>query len=66
MLAEENREGGGGHNWEQYFIGLFHVSEHLGHFRAIQNFTRTNGKQFCWGVPPPLFGKKTKLFPVCF
>ena len=43
MLAEENREGVG-HNWEKYFIGLFHVSEHLVHFKAIQNFTRKNGK----------------------
>ena len=38
MLAKEDRErGGGGKNWEKYFIGLFHVSEHLGHFKAIKN-----------------------------
>jgi hypothetical protein len=24
-----------GHNWEKYFIALFHVSEHLDHFKAI-------------------------------
>jgi hypothetical protein len=35
MLAEEKREGGVGHNWEKFCIGLFHVSEHLGHFKAI-------------------------------
>ena len=43
MLAEENRKGVG-HNWGKYCIGLFHVSEHLGHFKAIQNFTRKKGK----------------------
>ena len=32
MLDEENIEGAGGHNWEKHFIGLFHVSEHLGNF----------------------------------
>ena len=36
MVAEENREGGVGHNWEKYFIVLFHVSEHLGHFKEIE------------------------------
>ena len=30
----EQRERGGGHNWEKYFIGLFHVSEHVEHFKA--------------------------------
>ena len=27
-----------GHNWEKYFIGLFHVSEHVDHFEAIHYF----------------------------
>jgi hypothetical protein len=27
--------GGVGYNWKKYCIGLFHVSEHLGHFKAI-------------------------------
>ena len=46
------QRGGMGHNWGKYFIGLFPVSEHLGHFKAIQ--------------VPPLFGKKNKIFPVFF
>ena len=37
MLAEEDREGWVGHNWAKYCNGLFHVSEHLGYFKAIQN-----------------------------
>ena len=28
------RERGGGHNWERYCIGLFHVSQHVDHFEA--------------------------------
>jgi hypothetical protein len=27
---------GVGHNWGKYFIGLFHVSEHLGHLKSIK------------------------------
>jgi hypothetical protein len=40
-----------GHNWGKYFIGLFHVSEHLGHFKAIF----FNGKTEIVGgyLPPP-------------
>ena len=57
MLAEENREGGWvnplGHNWEKYFIGLCHVSEHLGHFKAIQKKVGKKRKLFGRGVPPP-------------
>ena len=49
MLA---RDLGGrvGHNWEKYFVSLFHVSEHLDHFKAKQYFCE----------------KKRKLFPVFF
>ena len=52
MLAEENREGVG-HNWEKYFIGLFHVSEHLGHFKAIKKKPEKNGNCLVGGYPPP-------------
>ena len=31
-VGRRDYKGVGGHNWEKYFIGLFHVSEHLGHF----------------------------------
>jgi hypothetical protein len=24
------------YNWEQYFIALFHVSEHVDHFKALK------------------------------
>jgi hypothetical protein len=44
--------GVGGHNLEKYFIGLFHVSEHLGHFKAIKKKSENNGN-FWSGVPPP-------------
>jgi hypothetical protein len=27
--------GGGGNNWGKYFIVLIHVSEHVGHVKAI-------------------------------
>ena len=42
-----------GHNWEKYFIGLFHVSEHLGHFKAIQK--KSGKKEIVWleGISPP-------------
>ena len=35
-VSRGEQRGGVGHNWEKYFIGLFHVSEHLGHFKAIK------------------------------
>ena len=43
-VSRGEQRGWVGHNWEKYFIGLFHVSEHLGHFKSIQNFMRKNGK----------------------
>ena len=30
------------YNWEKYFIALFHVSEHVDHFKAIKKFKRKN------------------------
>ena len=27
---------GGGHNWEKYFIGLFHVSENVDCFKPVK------------------------------
>ena len=33
-----------GHDWEKYVIALFHVSEHVDHFKAINIFVRKNGK----------------------
>ena len=51
-----------GHNWEKYCIGLFHVSEHLGHFKAITNFKRKMENILVWGYPPPpMFGKKQTI-----
>ena len=47
MLVEDNIEGGGGHNWEKYFIGLFHVSEHVDHFKAIKYF-REKKREIVW------------------
>ena len=54
MLAEENREGGVGHNWEKYFIGLFHVSEHLGHFKAIKKNRKKTEIVWSGGTSHPL------------
>jgi hypothetical protein len=34
-VSRGEHRGGVGHNWGKYFIGLFHVSEHLDHFKAI-------------------------------
>ena len=31
-VIKGGHRGSWGHNWEKYFIGLFHVSQHLGHF----------------------------------
>ena len=33
-VSKGEQRGGVGHNWGKYFIGLFHVSEHLGHFKT--------------------------------
>ena len=53
MLDEENIEEGG-HNWGEYFIGLFHVSGHVDHFKAIKYF-REKKREIVWfgGTPPP-------------
>ena len=37
-VSQRDLRGRGGHNWEKYFIGLFHVSEHVDHFKAIKYF----------------------------
>ena len=50
-VSRGEQRGGVGHNWEKYFIGLFHVSEHLGHFKAIQKIGEKR-KLFGQGVPP--------------
>ena len=34
-----------GHNWEKHFIGLFHVSELVDHFKAIQYLLRKEKKK---------------------
>ena len=48
---------GGVHNCEKYFIGLFHVSGHVDHFKAIKYF-REKKREIVWsGGPPTLFGK---------
>ena len=36
IISQRSHIGVGGHNWEKYFIGLFHVSEHVDHFKAIK------------------------------
>ena len=38
--SEQSQYFWGGHNWEKHFIALFHVSEHVDHFKAIQKFPR--------------------------
>ena len=57
MLVEDNK----------YFIGLFHVSEHVDHFKAIKYF-RAKKREIVWsgGTPPPLFGKIPNYFPFFF
>jgi hypothetical protein len=35
-VSQRDLSGQSGHNWEIYFIGLFHVSEHVDHFKAIK------------------------------
>ena len=66
MLAEENREGGVGHNWEKYFIGLFHVSEHLGHSKAIKKKSEKNGNCLVGGYLPPPSLVKDQTISVFF
>ena len=34
------------HNCKKYVIALFQVSKHLGHLKAIQNFTIKKGKLY--------------------
>ena len=36
VLSTWEQRGMGSHNWEKYFIGLFHVSEHVDQIKAIQ------------------------------
>jgi hypothetical protein len=45
-VSRGEKRGGVGHNWEKYFIGLFHVSEHLGHFKAITKKLGKKGNKF--------------------
>ena len=54
MLVKENLEGGRGQNWEIYFTGLFHVTEHVDHFKAIKYFCDKK-QEIVWslGTPPP-------------
>ena len=42
-----------GHNWEKYCIGLFHVSEHFVHVKAITKKLKKKLK---------LFGKRPNYF----
>ena len=51
---------GGVHNWEKYFIALFHVSEHVDHFKAIKYF-REKKREIVWsgGTPPCLVKYQT-------
>ena len=48
MLADEIIEGVGGHNWEKYFIGLFHISEHVNLFKAIKYFHEKKREIVCF------------------
>ena len=52
----KQRGGVGGHNWGKNCIGLFHVSEHLGHFKATKNFT-SKRSEMVWfgGTSPPVW-----------
>ena len=47
-----------GDNWGKYFIALFHVSEHVDHFKAIKYF-REKKREIVWsgGTPPPCLVK---------
>ena len=41
-----------GHNWEKYFIALFHVSEHVDHFKAIKKIHEKKQEiVWLWGTP---------------
>ena len=61
MLAEVNREGVG-HNWGKYCIGLFPVSEHLGHFKLILKKSGENGNCLVFPKKKPLFFCNQFLF----
>ena len=50
------------HNWEKYFIGLLHVSEHVDHFKAIKYFCEKKQEIVWSGGTPPLFGKIPNYF----
>jgi hypothetical protein len=47
--SEQSKQGG--HNWEKYVIGLFHVSEYLGHFKAIQKCRKNMEIVWSGGTP---------------
>ena len=65
MLAEKNREGGG-HNWEKYFIGLFHFSEHLGHSKETKKKSEKKGNCLVGGYLPPPSLVKDQTISVFF
>ena len=52
-VSRGEQRGGWGHNWGKYFIGLFHVSEHLGHSKAIQKKSEKKGNCLVGGTSPP-------------
>ena len=48
--------GKGGHNWQKYFICLFHVSEHVDHFKARSFYLFFN-----WKIIPPRTNPPTPI-----
>ena len=57
----------GGHNWQKYFICLFHVSEHVDHFKARFFYIFFNWKMIPRGTHPPTpIGKFQLDFLFCF
>ena len=55
-----------GHNWEKYFIGLFHVSEHLGHSKAIKKSRKKTEIVWSGGTSPPPSLVKDQTISVFF
>ena len=64
MFLVQGKRGAGCPNWGKYFIGLFHVSEHADHFKAIQIFHEKKTGNSLVGAPPCLV--KKNYFPLLF
>ena len=53
-IESDSQKSKQGHNWKKCFIGLFHVSGHVDHFKSIKYFHEKKRETvLVGGTPPP-------------